>query len=127
MKERYLYRAWHKERKAMYDVRTILWDGGKPQRVEVFAVGPNDLFELFWIEEVELMQCTGERDKYGKLIFDGDILQPDEWDIAPVKWALNGWFLNNSDNYEPINDIPDALIIGNIHDNPALLNAQEGA
>lgn len=65
-------------------------------------------------------QCTGLMDKNGKLIYEGDILETSESDDPQyeiVEWGTQEWIPNN---------IPycDCEIIGNIHENPELLEAK---
>lgn len=80
----------------------------------------------------ELMQFTGLLDKNGKEIYEGDILKMDSWNPAIVQVAfIEGAFcLSNKDgNY--IGDIhyiqhaviPQARVIGNIYENPELIEA----
>lgn len=75
-------------------------------------------------------QCTGLKDKNGKLIFDGDVCLHKEYEcFGKIKWSLdeacyyfcvcNGYQLFEE---EQLYEYVDGLnIIGNIHDNPELL------
>lgn len=78
-------------------------------------------------------QCTGLKDKNGKLIFEGDIVrryvglgkhgsQKTE-DIDVVKWHTNGYVLENYCDY--FADTDDFEVIGNIHENPDLLENKD--
>ena len=98
-------------------------------------------------EEVEkntICQCTGLKDKNGKLIWENDVLHNGNYFV--VKWNLScarfDFALNNSHNipvgrWEPMiidwknsdfkeyrNNI-DFEVIGNIFDNPELLESEE--
>lgn len=91
------------------------------------------------------MQCTGQKDRNGKLIYEGDVVKYAEFDwadfsfkdweteIAQVVWG------NTYDNYYPAFDLKDTdfdgtnafaylfnegwtiEVIGNIYENPELL------
>lgn len=93
--------------------------------------------------QVVLMQCTGLEDKNGKLIYEGDILF-EEWmnDVYPngkfwvVKWnnkhaefyidlinpSTKGYFANQ---WHLARHDLDYEVIGNIYENPELLNKEE--
>ena len=99
---------------------------------------------IFEVDPSTICQCTGLKDKNGKLIWENDILHNGNYFV--VKWNLScarfDFALNNSHNipvgrWEPMiidwknsdfkeyrNNI-DFEVIGNIFDNPELLESEE--
>jgi uncharacterized phage protein (TIGR01671 family) len=92
-------------------------------------------FELFskpwpWSNENPVMQFTGLKDKNGKEIYEGDIMEF-PWDEkqtckGTVEFG-DGWFdihlqegAEWPDHHTPIND-GEGEVIGNIYENPDLL------
>ena len=82
-------------------------------------------------------QYTGVTDKNGKRIFEGDILSSEiVWDdddevtieIDTVIWCRNGWYTQYEDCLPcPMDEkerLPVSEVIGNIHDNPELLEKE---
>jgi len=73
----------------------------------------------------EIEQCTGLKDKNGSLIYCGDIVAPDGiplWFEYDNDYAC--YVLTNNDWCKPVSKIAcDFEVIGNIHENPELLEA----
>ena len=76
-------------------------------------------------------QYTGMTDKNGTKIFEGDILSahlddgyPENETILEVVWHNNGWYGKNGKFFDDFDNGFEKYfeVIGNIHDNPELLN-----
>lgn len=76
----------------------------------------------------KLLQCTGLRDKNGTLIFEGDIVKRENWGskiISFIEYRDHGfWIKDESFGYEgeDLWDWGNIEVIGNIYENPELLN-----
>lgn len=127
------FRAWDKFEKKM-----ISWDE---------CLNNEDLISEILLNAVryEPMQCTGLEDKNGRLIYEGDIVRVfyDHFDgnfterevVGPVVWECGtwivkeeeiGWFLNHAPEYDETHWESDAVeVIGNIHENPELLEGDK--
>lgn len=108
----YLYGIWEK--------RYILWG--------MF----NDIPGMIEVDQATICQCTGLKDKNGKLIWENDILSghiddefPEDETRKSVVWYGNGWCTNEPgcDYYEELDDFDSENfeVIGNMIDNPELL------
>lgn len=117
MKDRFKFRAWDKKAK-----KIINWDNDLEwHALRTFDVNKSNL---------EFMQCTGLKDKNGKLIFEGDIFTvlhcgekkvvvfwDDEQARFKVKNAAHNLFETIRSDY--------LEVIGNIYENPELLKGGE--
>lgn len=134
------FRAWSKRHNQMWGVASLSWiiDSSyeEPEldiAPNVQAVGATDGRAVSKVgmnpaKDIILMQYTGLCDKNGTDIYEGDIVKnPDG--VAPVAWLSDGYVLSGLDAgdsmwetqplmYHPISDIE---VIGNIYENPELL------
>lgn len=86
----------------------------------------------FEIRPESICQCTGLKDKNGKLIFENDIMEahidedfPEDVSRFKVEWNGKGWVENHPDGvdreYLDDFDTEHFKVVGNIFDNPELL------
>ena len=129
MNDRHKYRVWDKYLNVMItDVRGWVIDQ-KKERFRYFRDN-NDMpdgmgTELMLLENAIIEQCTGLKDKNGKLIFEGDVVEwehkAEEYDIVWFLWSEErmGWWCNdifkNEFNICELN-YNCCEIIGNIHE-----------
>lgn len=74
------------------------------------------------IAQFELMQYTGLKDKNGKEIYEGDVVQPySNGTNFVVEWWHSGWYLVLENRHSMLYTIGRPEVIGNIHENPELL------
>lgn len=121
------FRAWDNWRKRMSVVDRIYMD---TKGVRLY-----DDFGEYWrdFRDVELTQSTGLKDKNGKEIFEGDILAfetDDEVINVNVFWdEEHALFMFESKKYNEQESLAELVenntypfeIIGNVHENPELL------
>lgn len=107
------FRVWDKTSKEMVNINRIdIGDGSCTPTIF------GDVFYDYW-NDVELMQYTGYKDNNGKEIYEGDIIETDEY------WIDNRYFLKKEiqviDDIRKCNKLRPCIIIGNIYENPDLL------
>lgn len=120
MEDRYLFRAKRKDNGEWTEGFLLKrWDG-----LWIFTI--DEKFADLIIPST-LCQCTGRKDKNGKLIYENDIMVAyyDEENPVMVVWRECGLVAveNNSDELCPLDYFTQKhfYVVGNIFDNPELL------
>lgn len=128
------FRAWHKKNKKMYVVSDLhmatLMNGGIWATVNGrSAIENKEIKVQIQPKDIELMQYTGMKDKNGKEIYEGDLLQDSE-DIAKAAFEMGqfmAFYKTMKGEWKPYGTLlkymvdHDGEVIGNIRDNPELI------
>ena len=143
------FRAWDKTYKEMYypykNEQEWWWDSDEHSiKFAVNSPCPPEIHLEFSDGELELMQYTGLKDSEGKEIYEGDIVEGNSWtcsgmglaELVKCKWEITfeyaKWYTrliykkDGRDVSKP--DLyfhEDLKIIGNIYENPELLENKE--
>lgn len=125
MEDRYLFRGKRKDNGEWTEGFLLKrWDG-------LWIFSTDEKFADLIIPST-ICQCTGIKDKNGKLIWENDILSghiddgfPENETRKCVVWHENGWCTNElgCDYYDGLDDFDSENfeVIGNMIDNPELL------
>lgn len=130
------FRAYIKKSKKIYPVNDLTLNGIDDEPVGINGCGDSTCttcLDWYRFEDIELMQSTGLKDKNGVEIFEGDIVNYDDGEfsyIGSVKKDCYQFYINGIepvDSYDFI-DVSNTFdgttsltIIGNIYENPELL------
>lgn len=137
MNDRYLYRAKRIDNGEWvegYYVKTKLGNNAVPVDVIFVPWKENRSDEWGWIEidSSTICQCTGLKDKNGKLIWENDFMigylddiYQEDATYVRVMWRNNGFCThqNGYDDFEILDEFDqnNFEVCGNIFDNPELL------
>lgn len=130
MKREIKFRAWDKENGCWVSIDSVaLCDDGSI----AYLLSEEDDMPPYSEDEVEIMQFTGLKDKNGREIYEGDVLdigllnQDGNPVLAPVSYEayLAGYVLYNEGHgiWQRIGG--GCEVIGNIFENPELLEADK--
>ena len=108
-------RAWDKKTKSMFNNAYVDLNYGK--------------LELQMVKDAILLQYTGLKDKNGKEIYEGDLVKDRKGEKWIIEWCDQevGWRLYKTFIYKNTTDVPsvvdflDIEVIGNIYENPELV------
>ena len=118
------FRAWDKNEKRMFSVKGIDFEN---RYIEIDKPDGDSSHEEHLMEDMELMQYTGRKDKNGKEIYEGDILadgkKPPQygkvfWQDEGTNWCVN-WRMR--DGSWETDQWMSGEVIGNIYENPELI------
>nr|DAL27699.1 MAG TPA_asm: YopX protein [Caudoviricetes sp.] len=120
------FRAWDKEFKEMVQVDALVFD---KQIIKATYKNGNVVKED--LKNYVLMQSTGLRDKNGKEIFEGDIVDSEDGILSGVVEFRPdlGMFVSTLikyNNFERLCNVADSVhIIGDIYTNPELAEVKQ--
>lgn len=124
------FRAWDKKAKKMYPVDGLNLN---PELKEPYVIVPQGerKFKTLPLSAVEVMQSLGLKDKYGREIFEGDILtdegffENDGRDYATIEFDKSDYYywINwiYEDFGEPVTGCEKYAVAGNIYEDEELL------
>ena len=128
---RFKFRAWDKNKKKMTDVDHLTWGRGDIDHGALSEIN-EEIPKWF-----ELMQYTGLKDKNGESIYEGDLIKNERGRTARVEWNENlvlfdtlfvsddgsqpNPSIDNSYGFKPVMWASHVEVIGNIYENPELL------
>ena len=126
------FRAWHNQLSRMMLIKSMWFQDGRLEEIELNDAVMNDYITVS-PDEIELMQSTGLKDKNGKEIFEGDIVDYKGRE-AVVKWhgSYASFIYRFVDGLKERVSEWDPLflacyhfeVIGNIYENPELLEVE---
>lgn len=123
------FRAWHNQLSRMMLIKSMWFQDGRLEEIELNDAVMNDYITVS-PDEIELMQSTGLKDKNGKEIFEGDVVDYKGRE-AVIKWHgsyasfiyrfVDELNKRSAEWYPLYLAYLKCEVIGNIYENPELL------
>lgn len=136
MEDRYLFKAKRLDN-GEWVQGNILLDIEKNKPSETYRIYPVDHVDICRIvDETTICQWTGLKDKNGKLIWENDIVKDEHGNLYKAFWQNNyyqfSWICVSSEIFQSgikwdlyVMRSFEIEVIGNIFDNPELLESEE--
>lgn len=122
MKQEIKFRAWNKKDKVMVDVAAMNFGPSGLWSLIEYAYDA----ELQLADNYELMQYTGLHDKNGREVYEGDIVKNEYGKVMEVQYDPRSAAFGVGDYYfGTIGSGKTLEVIGNIFDNPELLEGKQ--
>ena len=124
--DRFRFRAWDKSfRRMLYNVLILCFKN----KTTVYDYLDNAHKAYLPQDHIVFEQCTGLKDKNGRLIYEGDIVFIADDGYANIKWDNNiaQFAILLEDAYYTFDNIfpTEMEVVGNIHENPELLEEEK--
>lgn len=135
MKDRYLFKAKRPDNGEWVVGYIVRYGYTGKEKYYIVPGYASDLYAME-IDQNTICQCTGLKDKNGKLIWENDIVRDKEGNCHKAFWQNNyyqfSWICVKSDIFQIgtkwdlyIWRSFEIAVIGNIFDNPELLESEE--
>lgn len=117
------FRVWDNERNAMFNSKSVDIDFFEGKIEITSDTIRYDEVYTDEIKDFELMQYVGCKDRNNKEIYEGDIVKTKEH-IGQIIYSKGMFFIDvKGDFYLPIYNVSEFMeVIGNIYENPELLD-----
>lgn len=126
------YRAWDNVKKEMFKDTFAITESGQVVVVEQESVASSP--DYVFVDNLVIMQSTGLRDKNGKEIFEGDVLEIEDeeevlgnakltWDNEQAVFMIEAISVDDIAPFHEIlsDESYSYRVVGNVYENPELL------